>query len=348
MNMLLTKEEIKQQTRELWQACFTDTEDFLDIYFDEKYSDSCNHTLRADGRVVAATQALPYRMTFYGTVAHAAYISGLCTLEQCRKRGLASQLLRDTHRSLYEQGTMLSFLIPGNEDLRHFYEANNHGAYWTATYRKEIEIPETDGYDAKVEITQPDDWGDDLYVFYRQRTSGQPFMLHPAKNDFYAALASCDSEEGMVLVARRKHRLLGVCLAVVEKDGRCFLRSLLSVDEKVKDCFLHYLKERLSCDHVYSRIPVPGSAKEAVPYAMARVIHVEEFLKRVVSIFPALEMHIGVDGDLDIPENNGYYWLQDGKVTITDEVPDSIVTPGGLAALFLAANPTTMEMMLDE
>ena len=51
---------------------------------------------------------------------------------------------------------------------------------------------------------------------------------------------------------------------------------------------------------------------------------------------------------MHIPENNGYYIIEDGKLRITDRQPDTVVTPGGLAALFLSAQPTYVEMMLDE
>lgn len=346
--MLLTNEEIKQQTRELWKECFHDSEEFMDIYFDEKYSDDVNMVLTPDGKVAAALQLLPYRMTFYGLAQGAGYISGLATAENYRKQGLASQLLRTAHRRLYDQGAVLSFLIPGSEELRHFYEKAEHGAYWTSTFRKETEIKIEGEVEEKIEISQPEQWGHELYVFYRQHTADQLFMLHPGEEDFFAALETCDMEEGMVLVARRKRRVLGVCLVVKEKDGRCFLRSMIGVDKRVRDAFLHYIMTRFEVDKVFARVAVPGSAAGAVPYAMARVVNVEKLLQAVLAVYPTFQLHIGVDGDLDIPENNGYYFVDEGKVMITDKKPDSIVTPGGLAAMLLGAHPTTVEMMLDE
>ena len=193
-----------------------------------------------------------------------------------------------------------------------------------------------------------DRWGDELYVFYRRHTLNQNFMLHPSENDFFAALATCDMENGWVLVARRKRRLMGICLAVVEGDGRCFLRSLVAVDAQVKDNFVQYLQQHCGVEKVYARIAVPGSVTGASPYAMARVINVEKLLQSVLVAFPDFELHIGVSGDMDIPENNGFYWVRNGKVTVTDEHPDTIVTPGGLAAMLLGAHPTKLELMLDE
>ena len=85
-----------------------------------------------------------------------------------------------------------------------------------------------------------------------------------------------------------------------------------------------------------------------MPYAMARVINVPRFLANIAHRNPGFQLHIGVDGDLDIPENNGWYMVENGRVRLTDVKPDSIITPGGLAAMFMAAQPMVMDLLLDE
>ena len=345
--MILTPQEIKQQTRALWKECFHDSEEFMDIYFEEKYTDQQNITVREDGKVIGAMQVIPYPMTFHRLMIFTGYVSGLCVSPEHRKRGVASQLLRQAHRELYRQGAALSFVIPADEGLRHFYEKPEHGAYWTATYRKEVEMEDKGEDDPHVEIQQPDEWPMELYVFFR-RYSGFDFMLHHSENDFFAALDDCDNDNGYVLVARRKRRIVGLCLAVPEADGRVFMRSLLVTHQEVKDLFVRQLKQLAGVDHIYARVPSPGAVNGATPFAMARVINVKHFLSAVVKAYPDFEIHIGVDGDLDVPENNGFYLVGKGKVQLTDQRPDSIVTPGGLAAMFLGAHPTLIEMMLNE
>lgn len=345
--MLLNKEERKEQTRQLWCTCFNDSEDFQDIYFEEKYADERNYTLQPNGTVVATLQLLPYRMTFYAGVLHAGYVSGLAVHPDERGKGLAARLLRQAHQELARQGGTFSFLIPSNDELRHFYERPEHGAYWTATFRQEVELTADEPIDERVEITQPDEWGTDLYVFYRTNTS-YDFMLHPSEQDFFAALETCDLDDGYVLVARRHHRIMGICLATPEADGRLIVRSLLVVNNGVKSAFVRRLRQLAGVEKVYARVPSPGGLKAAKPYAMARVISVERLFRAVLRAYPDFQLHIGVDGDLDIPINNGYYLLENGRVNITDQRPDTIVTPGGLAAMFLGSQPTYVEMMLDE
>ena len=201
--------------------------------------------------------------------------------------------------------------------------------------------------DPHVEIQQPDEWPMELYVFFR-RYSGFDFMLHPSENDFFAALADYDNDNGYVLVARRKRRIVGLCLAVRSRWPRFHAQSARDASGSEEDLFVRQLKQLAGVDHIYARVPSPGAMNGATPFAMARVINVKHFLSAVVKAYPDFEIHIGVDGDLDVPENNGFYLVGKGKVQLTDQRPDSIVTPGGLAAMFLGAHPTLIEMMLNE
>lgn len=347
--MLLSPAEIKEQTRELWRQCFNDSEEFMDIYFEDKYTDESNLTIRHNGQVVSAMQLLPYRLTFYGSVQHAGYISGLGTLPEHRGKGYAGNLLNEAHRRLYAQGSTLSFLIPGNEELRKFYERPEHGAYWTSVYRQELPLDVTgDGTFDKIEVTRPDEWPQEMYVFYRRLTADLPFMIHPSENDFYAALEAADLQDGYVLVARRKRRMVGFCLAVKEANGRVYMRTLAITETATRAAFVDYLCRECGVDKVYRRFCLPGSLKDSKPYAMARVINVPRFLQAIARPNPGFQLHVGIDGDLAIPENNGWYIIENGRVRLTDLKPDSIVTPGGLAAMFMAAQPIVMDMLLDE
>lgn len=345
---LLSANETKAQTRHLWSTCFGDPEDFMDIYFSEKYTDDVNVACEAEGKIVAAAQILPYRMKLFGQTAHVGYLSGLATLPEARGKGYAAKVLHKVHRRLYKEGAPLSFLIPGNDGLRHFYEDYRHGAYWTASYRKEETLAATFPPSEGITVCEPDEWGTDLFVFYKKATAHIPCMLHPSEGDFFAALAACDLEGGHVLVARRKLRIVGLCLAVPGSGGRCAIRELKAATPDAENTLLLAARRACGADEAFHHAPVAGTDAGAAPYAMARVTHVEKFFKMVLHAYPELEMHIGIDGDFDIPENNGYYLLRGGKCTLTEDVPADIITPGGLAALFLSAIPTHIRLMLDE
>ena len=345
---ILTDEEIKQQTRELRKLCFGESDDFLDIYFEEKYAPGSNLTRRHDARLTAACQLLPYRFTFFGSVLHAGFVSGLAVAPAFQRQGLAAGLLREAHRRLYEQGGTLSFLLPPSAGLRHFFEGEGHGAYWTATFRRDVELRPSAPADPAVRVDCPEEWGRELYVSFRKATRESPFMLHPGEGDFFAALASCDLDGGWVLVARRGQRVSGVMLAVPSSDGRVFVRDLQADGLPSRDALVRFAMQRAGVECLHAKAWCTGATQGAGPYAMARVVNVMRFLRAVVEAYPGFQLHIGVDHDFDVPENNGYYRVAGGRVELVDERPDSIVTPGGLAAMLLGAYPVELPMMLNE
>lgn len=81
---------------------------------------------------------------------------------------------------------------------------------------------------------------------------------------------------------------------------------------------------------------------------MARVVNAPAFLEAAARGFPGLDTRIGVRDDLDIPRNNGCYLLARGRCVPTEEAPDTVVTPGELASLFLDGEETRVRLMLDE
>lgn len=347
--MLLTPNEIKEQTRQLWQTCFEHSNDYLDLFFEDKYTDKNNLNVRRDGQVVASLQSLPYRFTFYGAVHHAAQLAGLAVHPDFRGKGFATNLLHQAHRRLFEQGATLSFLIPPQEEFRSFFERAEHGHYWTSVYRQTLPLDVSkDGAFDKIEVVRPDEWPTQYYVFFHNLTASLPFMVHPAEHDFFAALSLADLQDGYFLVARKKQRITGLCLAVKETDGKVYIRTLAITDTSTRAAFVDYLRKECGVEQVYRRFCLPGGKEDARPYAMARVVNVPRFLQSIARPNPGFQLHIGVDGDLDIPENNGWYIVENGRVELTDQRPTSIVTPGGLAAMFMAAQPMVMDLLLDE
>lgn len=108
--------------RRMWKTCFDDTEEFMDIYFSKKYKNE-NTLIYFEGDIaVASLQMLPYTINFYGENIPFAYLTGLCTLPEYRKRGYMARLIDEAHRIIADRGIHLAILIPAEEWLYGFYE----------------------------------------------------------------------------------------------------------------------------------------------------------------------------------------------------------------------------------
>ena len=134
--MLLSPENIQQQTRALWESSFPEvSSERLDLYFQRRYADERNVTVRHDGKVRAAVQVLPFKFLFGGKGVSVGHLNGLCAESGADQGKLEAQVVRQALRKMYDEGQMLSFLIPHDEKHRKAIEKSHLGSFWTATHR---------------------------------------------------------------------------------------------------------------------------------------------------------------------------------------------------------------------
>ncbi|WP_165044326.1 GNAT family N-acetyltransferase [Dysgonomonas sp. ZJ709] len=114
--------EITPLVRQMWKICFDDTDQFMDLYFSNKYREGNTLVYFEENRPVASLQMLPYTITFYGENIPFYYLAGLCTLPEYRKKGYMAQLIYKSHQLILDRGVALSILIPAEDWLYGFYE----------------------------------------------------------------------------------------------------------------------------------------------------------------------------------------------------------------------------------
>ncbi len=125
----------KEEVYAMWQRNFHDPAPYADFYFTEVYgrnevllnfSDSPEHSLQVmalsggqeggDGVIRGMVHLNPYELLLGKDTVDAHYIVGVATDEAFRRQGVMRELLADTFARLREQGEMLTYLMPADED----------------------------------------------------------------------------------------------------------------------------------------------------------------------------------------------------------------------------------------
>ncbi len=107
-----------EQLKDLWQATFGDSREFVDLFFSTAYSEDRCQILTEDGQVTAALYWLDCR--FRGQ--KQAYIYAVATHPNHRGKGLCRKLMAQIHEVLKTRGYTAALLKPGEDGLIRMYE----------------------------------------------------------------------------------------------------------------------------------------------------------------------------------------------------------------------------------
>lgn len=114
---------MKQSCRQIWQEVFADSEEFVNLYFTNRYSDNCTFVSRQGDEIVSCAQCFLYRMTDHSSqpTLKVGYVSGLATLPKYRGQGHARNVMLQLHQWLREQGADYCILIPSGRSAAQWY-----------------------------------------------------------------------------------------------------------------------------------------------------------------------------------------------------------------------------------
>ncbi len=273
----LSPQDILQQTRNLWRTCFNDSEEFMDIYFTQKFPRAENFYETADGRIVAAVQTFAYDAFIGGKSVKTSYISGLGVLPDYRGRGLAERLIRRVLRRDEERGVALSFLIPGNEGLRDFYRRERHGGYETCSHIALLTMEEKVSALPHFDICLDNAPGSALYDFYIHFLKHHTNTLLPTAVDFCAAIATCRLDGGHLVVARRDETILGMALARPHSDGEWMLTDFAAADSEIAATMIAWMRSEWRVPTISMLSACSSDSIGSRPYAMARIVNKDAF-----------------------------------------------------------------------
>jgi predicted acetyltransferase len=182
----LANSKTEQEVRRMWKICFDDSDEFMDLYFSEKYQNENTLIYFDKNQAVASLQMLPYSFTFCGKEIPVSYISGVCTLPEYRNRGFANKLLFKAFCLMRERDIPISILIPAEAWLYSYYARY---CYETVFSSDKYEIP-------LLKIVQESN--DNLDVAYRvfdKLFRKRDFCVQKTKSDFITIIKDAEMDD---------------------------------------------------------------------------------------------------------------------------------------------------------
>lgn len=302
---------IKEQVKVLWKQCFQDSDEFIDFYFQKRYTDDLNSCAEADGRVIAALQRIPYSLTYERMEIPVAYISGACTDPAYRNKGVMRRLLAEAHRRMYREGIMFSTLIPAEEWLKGYYARSGYANCFAQAKKlltaSSLPVDNFSKLLRIVEITPGSALCSDAFLFFNHFQSSQEAYIQHDWEDFHIILTDLRLSGGALWGAFQGNALEGLCFCFPDGDT-LKITELVSTEKKVEQVLVDYL---LSHYQLSQAECLGREGDESYELGMARIIHVEAML-RLLAKTSHKDLYIKVEGDEAIPENNGWHNLEAG------------------------------------
>lgn len=340
-----TEEEmrVRFETRHLWERSFADPRAFIDLYFREKYRKERNETIVRDGRVVSALQKLPYPLTYGGRMLPASYISGACTDEDYRKRGLMGELLAQTHRAMQEENAVLSFLIPATPELATYYAKFGYTPCFRFGWETVTAKASADASLVSGSVEQPQ--SEEYLIYLRQKMQERSVCVQHPLSDLRAVVDDMRMAGDTMWEVRRDELLVGLAICRAEAEG-ILLRECLFDDEAARDGLIaaiatHYGKAEVDV------LDTTGQKGDYI--GMARVIHAEEMLAAYAALYPGQEMVLNVT-DNELSGNDGCYRIGGGVCIRMDDtsVEAESLTIAQLTHRVLAEENPLMSLMMND
>ena len=340
-----TQEEVKA----LWKLCFDDSEDFVDLYFRKRFTENNNYALERNGKIVCAFQMLPYSLLLDGGELPTVYGSGLCTHPDFRNQGLARTLINDIFQDLYKKGIMLKTLIPAEPWLANYYRSMGYEFVFDFVYEP-LSIDDIQP-DSQVVITEHRLPSADTFCYFDKKQRQRNGVILHSLDDYMTIQEDLFLDGGTLLTIHHGGVLVGLALQRPWGDNEVVINELFADTSSLRTSLIHKIRHIYPNRTIKWMRPLQESSQHnpQLHLGMARLINVSDFLDCYAMTHPNEKFSFKLT-DKQLPSNNGYYLLNNGRCTKSaiplEDAPRDI-TINQLAHILLQPKRLYMSLMLN-
>lgn len=289
----LQKEE-HGKTRKLWKEIFDeDSESFLDYYYSVK-TEQNEMFVMEDEEIIAMLHLNPYNIRIHENIYPGNYIVAVATDEKYRKRGIMGRLLRKAMREMYDRKEPFTFLMPAAEAIYYPYD------FRYIYSRKQGDVC-GENNDEPVELSFAGIDDCEKIADFANALLNQYQVTAYRDVDYYRTLiAQQRSESGEVVKMQKNGKIVGVfCYA--KGDALEILEPLYYEEKDFLKAVYLLTKNEMEV------VKCIGYGEKEQPIIMARILHLENFLK-ALKLQKDVDVYVGLE-DKFIEENNGVFHI---------------------------------------
>ena len=349
---MTTKEKVKA----LWQLCFDDNEEFVEMYFRLRYKNEINIAIESGDEIVSALQMIPYPMTFCGDTVQTSYISGACTHPDFRGNGVMRELLSQAFAKMLRNGMYFSTLIPAEPWLFGYYARVGYATafrYGKRTFHLPTSETDTSSLTSSAEtgwcFQAYTDYDEDVYQYMNRKMQERPCCLQHTKADFHVILADLNLNRGCIFTLSDEFGIAALAIVYPDKEAsKLFINELFADTPEAERLLLTRICQDMQTESLDIIMP-PVKDQSAFDLGMIRIIQAKPVLQLYAAAHPEEEMNIDLI-DNELSANNGYYYLNKGKCMYSHRrLPGAHerLTIGQLTEKIFASERAYMSLMLN-
>ena len=319
---------IKNQTKALWDKCFSEEDQrFVDFYFEKRYNEQDNIHIEKDGKVVSVMQLISYPFSYYGKTIGCSYLSGCCTDPEYRSQGLMNDLIIKALNQAKNNGACFAALIPASESLFNYYEGTNFISTFDYSKIRIKRQQTTDNGQQSVTISVFDNESEpeafyQVYDYFNSKMRARNCCIQHDEYDFGVITEDMELFDNHLLVAKYGEDICGLAFCYLRND-EIFIKDVFAESTAIFTDLITAAANIFENETINIIIPpVPGQKTHKL--GMARIIDAETMLRIYAMTHPKMKIEISIVDPI-LTQNNGTYYINNGELDKKNSIGANVV-----------------------